>query len=94
MGFAYVEISDDFLTEWITKGFRTAAVECWEGLPEGAMFQCSDYLPEQHIVRLIYSHESFECPAIYLLDREQPLRVSFRQWFVTDEMWATLTEEC
>ena len=64
MGFAYVEISGELLTEMITRGWYAVRVECVEGLPVDALFQMAQYMPDYWAVRLYYSHPSFECETL------------------------------
>lgn len=54
-----VRVSQPFLIYLFTKGNKTSAVECVEGLPEGAKFHNSYYEWESNSAYLVFSHESF-----------------------------------
>lgn len=51
-------ISSTLLQEMLTKGNEIMA-QCSEGLPEGAAFVRSYYVPEKAAAVMIYEHSSF-----------------------------------
>lgn len=53
-----VKVSSDFLTQIFTRGNKSTAWECLQGLPQGAEY--IDQWREGDAIYLTFAHESFE----------------------------------